>query len=103
VTDDARSDHEEILRLRDRFHTMEKTVTGLTWRIEQLEELEPKINEVVLAQRVTAGVKAAIEESASASSAQGITRWQKIGIAVAASTGVVSTLVSIVVAAHGGL
>lgn len=52
---------------------------GLTYRVEELEKLEPAINEVLLAQRVAAGVRRALQDTAGSR----FTRWQKAGIAVA--------------------
>lgn len=82
---------DEILRLRRRYHELQKTVMGLSYRVDELEKLEPVVNEVLLAQRVTAGVKAALSSNAAA----GLNRWTKIGIAAGVASGIGAFLLSV--------
>lgn len=89
---EGRDDHAEILRLRNRVHKLAGTVTALGYRVDELEKLEPAINEVLLAQRVAAGVRQALEESSSGR----FTLWQKLGIGAAIATSIGSFILSLV-------
>lgn len=89
---EGRDDHAEILRLRNRVHALQKDLMGLTYRVEDLEKLEPAINEVLLAQRVAVGVKRVLDEDSSTR----FTRWQKIGIAAAIALGAGDFILQIV-------
>lgn len=95
---DERDDHAEILRLRTRFHALQKDVMGLAYRVDELEKLEPAINEVLLAKRVADGVAARIEENAS----NELGRWTKLGIAAGVLGGLGSFAFQILhVTGHG--
>jgi hypothetical protein len=89
----------EILRLRNNYHALQKIVMGLTYRVEELERLEPAINEVLLAQRVAAGLKQALKEDSDAlkeAASDRFTTWQKTGIGIGAGIALVDFLMQIV-------
>jgi hypothetical protein len=50
-----------------------------------VQEMEPQVNEVLLAKRVAAGVTAALDERETS----GLNRWQKVSLIVGLITGVI--------------
>jgi hypothetical protein len=76
-------DHERrLLWLEDRMSALEREVA----------KMKPEVNEILIAQRVTAGVKLAISED----STIGLNRWQRVGIAAGVLSGVGAFALSIV-------
>ena len=96
--DDARGQRQAFdRRLRDLEREFERG--GRVSALEtQFENLAPRVDEVLLATRVAAGVKKALADDDTV----GLNRWQKFGIATAAATGAGGFILSIVVAVHGG-
>jgi hypothetical protein len=75
-------DHERrLLWLEERMSVLEREVAGL----------KPHVNEILIAQRVTAGVKRALAED----STIGLNRWQRVGIAAGVLSGVGAFVLSI--------
>lgn len=112
------NDHEEIIRLRDRVHAIANAVTGLTGRVDRLDErlkaldqdvrghvieYEAKVEALILSDEMAKAATAALEAARAISEARWTWRQKLLAAAcglVAAICTVSTTVVVLLQASH---